>query len=71
MKKLPVAAMERERMIVYITRNPELVMQHTRLLRAIKLEFEGLHAVQFLFRCASEYRRMFDLHAFHDMNTKQ
>ena len=56
MKKLPVAAMEREYMVVYLARNPELVMQHPRLLRAIKLEFKGLHAVQFLFRCVSAYR---------------
>ena len=40
MKKLPIAAMEREYMVVYLARNPELVMQHPRLLRAIKLEFK-------------------------------
>ena len=43
MVELPVAAMKRNGMIIDLARNPKLVIQTPRFLRAIELEFEGLH----------------------------
>jgi hypothetical protein len=56
--ELPVAAMKRDGMIADLARDPKLMIQPPRLLRAVKFEFEGLYVVQLLFFCVSTYRWM-------------
>lgn len=70
MIELPVAAMERDGMIVDLACDPKLVIQPPRLLRAIELEFEGLHVVQLLVFCVSTYRWMVALHTSPAVETK-
>lgn len=70
MIELPVATMERDGMVVDLARDPKLMIQPPRLLRAIKLEFEGLHVVQLLVFCVSTYRWMVALHTSPAVETK-
>ena len=70
MVELPVAAMERDGMVVDLARHPELVIQPPRPFRAVELEFEGLHAVQLLVFCVLTYRWMVALLTFPAVETK-